>query len=396
MKRVWLKKGREKSVKIRHPWVFSGAVKRIEGSPEPGDTVMVVDHDSEFLSYAQYSPLSQIALRNIEYDYNKITDDAFWAERTDAALEQRKILYKEYDTDSVRLIFGEGDSMPGLIADMYGSCIVIQALSAGAEKAKNIVAARLNESLKPDFIYERGDSEMRKLEGLPEVSGALYGQAKRYIVIRENSLSFNVDIEAGHKTGYYLDQKLNRRLIRKYCEGKDVLDCFSYTGSFSVNSLFAGADKVTRLESSADALDSGRKNINLNRLDFEKDEPIDGDVFMTLRKFRDQGRSFGVVILDPPKFAPAKRNLQAAWAAYKDINLLAMKLLAPGGILITFSCSGNISQEEFQNVLAWAATDAGRNVTILERLYQSPDHPVTLSFPEALYLKGFICRVDPL
>jgi 23S rRNA (cytosine1962-C5)-methyltransferase len=295
---------------------------------------------------------------------------------------------------AVRLVYAESDGLPGLIVDRYGNTLVLQFLSAGAEFHRQTFVELLLELTQAEYVFERSDADVRKIEGLPLRIGPLWGEAQEQLSISENNLRFAVDLATGHKTGFYLDQRENRKWVRAIADGKDVLDCFAYTGGFTVNALAGGAATVTSVDTSQDALDLARENVKLNLLPEERVEWVQADVFQQLRKFRDQARKFDLIVLDPPKFAPTTSQVKKAARGYKDINLLAFKLLRPGGFLFTFSCSGGVSADLFQKIVAGAALDAGISAHIVRHLEQSPDHPVALNFPEGAYLKGLILRVD--
>ena len=398
-----LKPGREKSVLRRHPWIFSGAVARVEGDPFPGATVNVVSSDGKFLGRAAYSPSSQIRARLWTFDPAEQVDADFFRRRILSAINARHTLQLDDQTDAYRLVNAESDGLPGLIVDRYAAVLVLQSLTAGSEYWKDILANLLLEITGLKDIYERSEAEVRELEGLPPKVGTLRGTLDSYQVpILENNLKFTVNIETGHKTGFYLDQRLNHLRVRRLAEGKDVLDCFCYTGGFTVNALAGGAKSVLSIDSSSEALALCRQNLEQNSADsslftrypkpVSRFTALEGDVFQLLRKFRDENRSFDLVILDPPKFAPTAALAEKAARGYKDINRLAFKLLRPGGLLFTFSCSGGVDAALFQKIIASAALDAGVQAHILEHLTQAPDHPVALNFPEAAYLKGLVCR----
>ena len=390
MHKLILKPGREKSLKRRHPWVFSGAVAKVQGQPAPGETVGVWSATGEFLAVAAYSPQSQIVARVWDWEERAI-DGAFFSRRIERAVEQRRTVL-DTDTDAMRLVHGESDGLPGVVADRYGDTVVLQLTSAGAERWREAIADALLEVSGASRIWERSDAEVRALEGLAPVIAALRGAREpTRIAISEQSLQFEIDLERGHKTGFYLDQRDNRRRVRTLARGRDVLDGFCYSGGFALNALAGGAKSVTAVDSSADALALARSNAELNKL--APAEWLEGDVFQLLRRFRDQRRNFDLVVLDPPKFAPTAAHAEKAARAYKDINLLAFKLLRPGGLLVTFSCSGGVSADLFQKIIAGAALDAGADAQIIERLGPGADHPVALNFPEGDYLKGLVCRV---
>ena len=391
MSKLILKAGREKSLKRRHPWVFSGAVAKVQGNPGPGETIGLWSATGEFLAVAAYSPASQIVARVWDWKERAI-DRAFFDEHIKRAVEQRRTLLQDTDTDAVRLVHGESDGLPGVVADRYGDTVVLQLSSTGADRWRAEIADALLDASGAGRIWERSDADVRQLEGLAPVTAALRGARQpTRIVITENGLQFGIDLEHGHKTGFYLDQRANRRLVRKLAQGRDVLDGFCYSGGFALNALVGGAKSVTAVDSSADALVLARGNAELNKL--PQAEWLEGDVFQMLRRFRDQARSFDLIVLDPPKFAPTAAHAEKAARAYKDINLLAFKLLRPGGLLATFSCSGGVSADLFQKIIAGSALDAGVQAQIIERLGPGADHPVALNFPEGDYLKGLVCRV---
>jgi len=389
-----LKKGRERSLKRHHPWIFSGAIQRVEGDPGPGDTVQVLDAWGNPLAKASYSPKSEIRARAWTFHEEERVDSELFKRRIKAALRLREGMPGLKKTNALRLIYSESDGLPGLIVDRYGEFLVCQFLSAGAERWKKEIVGHLVAMLSPLGIYERSDAPPRKKEGLGPEVGVLFGKVPPDLIeIQEDGARFLVDLKGGQKTGFYLDQRANRRLVALFSEGKEVLNCFSYTGGFSVFSMLGGARYVTDIEISGANIKILRENLRLNLGETYTGEIIKGDVFRVLRTFRDQARSFDLVILDPPKFAESRRSIPRATRGYKDINLLAMKLLRPGGLLFTFSCSGLIDQALFQKVVAGAALDSKREVKILKRLQQGPDHPVLVNFPEGSYLKGFILKV---
>lgn len=387
-----LKPTREKSLLRRHPWVFSGAVERVEGSPASGETIDVLDSKGHFVAHAAYSPSSQIRARVWSFDPSEQIDAAFFRRRIQRALAHRATLGFAAVTDGIRLIHAESDQIPGLIVDRYGEILVFQSLTAGCEFWRETLVDLLLEETGASAIYERSDADVRELEGLPVHVGLLRGAIPHSpLTISEYGLKFLVNIESGHKTGFYLDQRHNRQRIGQLARGRDVLNCFCYTGGFTVHALAGGANSLLSIDSSADALTLGRENVALNNLSAEKAEWLEGDVFQALRKLRDQARSFDMIVLDPPKFAATAAQAERAARGYKDINLLAFKLLRPGGILATFSCSGGIDADLFQKIVAGAALDAGVDASIVEHFSQGGDHPVSLHFPEGAYLKGLLC-----
>jgi 23S rRNA (cytosine1962-C5)-methyltransferase len=391
-KKLYLKRGREKPVRHYHPWIFSGAVKYLEGEPSSGETVMVVDAAGDFLAWGAYSPNSQIRVRIWSWAQDQKINQDYFRTLILGALDYRKRI--DYRYPMRRLIHGESDGLPGLIADQYGDVLVLQLLSSGVEFWKDDLIQIIAEETNCRTIFERSDVQVRKLEGLPLRTGTLYGPEPASLVeVDENSFKYLIDVTNGHKTGYYLDQRENRVIIGEMCSGKTVLDCFCYTGGFSLQALKNNAQNVTLIDESDTALVLAEKHIKENQLDLDAVTIHQGDVFKVLRKFRDQAASFDVIILDPPKFAPTASHVDRAARGYKDINLLAFKLLNPGGLLATFSCSGGITREFFLRVLSGAAQDAGVNARIQLHMGQSADHSSNLSFPEGNYLKGFGIRV---
>jgi len=388
-----LKADREKSLLRRHPWIFSGAVERIEGAPASGDTVAVCDAAGGFLAWAAYNPQSQMAARVWSFDADEVIDADFFRRRIERALSMRNDLGLAADSNGMRLIHGESDGLPGLIVDRYGEVVVMQLGSAGTERWREAIAEALWELCRPVCLYERSDSDGRELEGLPARSGVVRGTLPQAVEVVEHGLHFAVDVADGQKTGFFLDQRDNRRLTGELARDRDVLNCFCYTGGFSLYALRGGAKSVLSIDISADAVAAAERNVALNDLDSSCAEWQCADVFAALRKLRDQARQFDLIILDPPKFAPTAAFAEKAARGYKDINLLGFKLLRPGGLLFTYSCSGGISEELFQKIVAGAALDAGVEAQIVHRLHASADHPVLLSFPEGAYLKGLVLRV---
>ncbi|HEY6094467.1 MAG TPA: class I SAM-dependent methyltransferase [Gallionellaceae bacterium] len=391
--RLLLAAGRERSVQRRHPWVFSGAVGHIEGKPESGDTVQVCDASGGFLAWAAYNPHSQICARVWSWQPDESIDAGFFRRKISHALNARKDLKLNQHSNGMRLIHGESDGLPGLIVDQYGAVLVLQLGSAGAERWRDTLVELLQELCSPVCIYERSDSDGRELEGLPVRNGVLRGSLPQNLSISENGVQIAVDVAAGQKTGFYLDQRNNRAQIGELAEGRDVLNCFCYTGGFSLYALRGGAKSVLSIDASQEALDTAQRNMALNGFDAARAEWQCADVFAALRKLRDQNRKFDLIILDPPKFAPTAAFAEKAARGYKDINLLGFKLLRPGGLLATYSCSGGISDELFQKIIAGAALDAGVDAQIVSKVHAAADHPVLLSFPEGAYLKGLVLRV---
>ena len=386
-----LKPGREKSLKRRHPWVFSGAVERVEGEPCSGETVEVRASNGELLAVAAYSPHSQIRARVWAWQ-DVVIDARFFARRIEDAAAARAALRIDELSDAMRLVHAEADGLPGVIADRYGETAVMQLLGAGAERWRDAIADALCALPGIQRVWERSDADVRELEGLKPRTGLVRGTPLPIPpIVHEQGLSFKVEIDAWHKTGFYLDQRDNRLMLRKLAADKDVLDCFSYTGGFAINALRGGARSVLAIDSSPLALDMAKANAQLNALPAA--EWLNADVFQSLRRLRDQSRAFDLVVLDPPKFAPTAAHAERASRAYKDINLLAFKMLRPGGFLMTFSCSGGVSADLFQKIVAGAALDAGVDARIETWLHAAADHPVALNFPESEYLKGLLCRV---
>ncbi len=393
MNKIILADGRERSLLRMHPWVFSGAVKRIEGNPKSGETVEVISSRGMFLARGSFSPSSQIRVRVWSFDQNEIIDEAFFKKRIEKTISARENIETDKLTNSYRIISAEADGLPGIIVDRYGNFLVCQFLSAGAEYWKDAIVGILKEQQNVTVIDERYDVEVRKKEGLQPTKGLLHGEEPPNLVeIYEYDIKFLVDVKNGHKTGFYLDQRINRNLVKVHSSNAEVLNCFAYTGGFGLAALKGGAKNVINVEDVSGLLNLIDMNMELNQ--FEKDmyTNINADVFKLLRQFIQEKRSFDLIILDPPKFADSQRNLMKASRGYKDINLLAFKLLRPGGLLFTFSCSGLIKPDLFQKIVSDAAIDAKRDVQILQWLSQSADHPVKSHIPESLYLKGLLCR----
>lgn len=389
-----LKKGREKSLQNRHPWVFSGAIDAVGGPIAPGATVDVLSSSGTRLGAGAYSPHSQIAVRMWSFSPEEEISPDFFRDRISRAVLARTLPGSQQNFSACRLIHAESDGLPGITVDKYGEYLVCQFLSAGAEHWKDEIVQILKTRIPCKGIYERSDAAVREKEGLIPRTGVLWGDCPPdRIRIQEGDLFFNVDVLKGHKTGFYLDQRENRAAIREFCGGARVLNCFAYTGGFGVAALAAGAETVTNVEASASLLEQALENAAVNGLDASRLRSLAEDVFQTLRRFRDSRTQFDVIILDPPKFAESRSQIPKASRGYKDINLLAAKLLAPGGILVTFSCSGLMPPDLFQKITADAVLDAGRTGQILRRLHQASDHPTALEFPEGSYLKGLICRI---
>jgi 23S rRNA (cytosine1962-C5)-methyltransferase len=393
---VQLSTGKDKPVRQRHPWVFSGAIRETRGAPAPGEIVDVIDERGDWLARGYYNPRSQIVVRVLTWEHQEAIDRDFWARRLTAAVGMRDALGLARDATGYRLVFAESDRVPGLIVDRYGEWLSVQFLTLGVDTRRQLLVDLLMDLLKPAGIVDRSDPVARRQEGLRTEGGLLAGQMPpRDLQIVEHGLRFPVDLLGGQKTGFYLDQRENRRIVARLARGKRVLNAFSFTGAFAVHALTAGADHVTNVDTSLEALEGAEAALRLNGFDPDTQaEGIHGDVFQVLRGFRDEGRQFDMVILDPPKFARSKAELDGALRGYKDINLWAMKLLAPAGVLATFSCSGLVTPDLFQKVVFGASIDAGRSVQVIARLTQGPDHPLLLAFPEGEYLKGLLARMS--
>ena len=394
MNEVILKKGKEKAVLQRHPWVFSGAIETVKGKPENGEIVRTIDSKGNFLAYGFYNNQSRVAVRLLEWDDAVFIDEFWWRKRIATAVNHRKSVLND-QTNACRLIFSEADFLPGLIVDKYADHLSVQILTSGMEKVKEIWIDELQKLLQPKSIFDRSDATSRSHEGLEASFGLLYGSnPPEFVEVTENGIKYEVSIAEGQKSGFYCDQRENRKLVAAHASGKKVLDCFSYTGGFSLNCLQNNAGSVTSVDSSALAIETLQKNIRLNNFSAKRSIAIQSDVNKQLRKFREEQEKFDLIILDPPKYAPSRSALNRASRAYKDLNRLAMLLLNEGGLLATFSCSGAMDMPTFKQVLAWAALDAGKEVQFISQLGQPEDHPVRSSFPEGEYLKGLICRVD--
>ncbi|MBT9552914.1 MAG: class I SAM-dependent methyltransferase [Hydrogenophaga sp.] len=389
MKIIRLKPGKERSLQRRHPWVFDGAVAR--GGGDAGETVRVESHEGQFLAWGAFSPASRIRVRAWSFDEAQRIDAAFFRDTLARAIALRSRLGIE--SNGIRLVHGESDGLPGLIVDRYGDTLVAQFTACGVERWKDAIADALIELTGCPRLYERSDTSSRKLEGLPEVTGWLRGSGETAFELLEHGWRLGLDIAQGHKTGYYLDQRDSRLALYQYTKRlgfAQVLNCFSYTGGFSVAALAGGAGHVTSIDSSGPALEQARANLLLNGLDPAQASFMDADVNASLRQFVAEGRSFDAIVLDPPKFAPTAAHAERAARAYKDLNRQAFKLLTPGGVLFTFSCSGGIGVELFHKIVASAGLDAGVDGAILQRLGGACDHPMTINFPEGEYLKGLV------
>jgi 23S rRNA (cytosine1962-C5)-methyltransferase len=408
MNTVTLKPSKEKSLLRRHPWVYANAIERIDGKPTSGATVVVRAHDGRFLARAAYSPQSQIRLRAWSFDETEPIDHAFFKRRVQRAIAHRRTLVR--DTNAVRLIFGEADGLPGLIVDYYvpdapredtlnpdstqHAQLVCQFMAAGVEAWKDAIIAALVGATGCPNVYERSDVSIREKEGLAQTTGVLNGaEPAEALISNENGVRYHVDVKSGHKTGFYIDQRDNRALVQAYAAGRSVLNCFCYTGGFSLAALKGQAARVVSVDSSGEALALARQNVVANDFDAARAEWLDADAFKTLRRLYDDGERFELIVLDPPKFAPSREHVERAARAYKEINLSGFKLLRPGGLLFTFSCSGAIDAQLFQKIVAGAAADARVDARILKRLSAGVDHPLLTAFPEGEYLKGLLLQI---
>ncbi|CAJ5339090.1 SAM-dependent methyltransferase [Burkholderia pseudomallei] len=424
MHTVTLKPSKDKSLLRRHPWVYANAIDRVDGKPAPGATVIVRAHDGRFLARAAYSPHSQIRLRVWSFDENEPIDHAFFKRRVQRALAHRRAMIS--GTDAVRLVFGEADGLPGLIVDYYVAArgaahtgdaaaraaeggaaapvapgdgegrgqLVCQFMAAGVEHWKGAIVAAIVAATGCPNVYERSDVSIREKEGLEQTTGVLAGDAPPdTLIANENGVLYHVDVRNGHKTGFYVDQRENRALVAQYARDRDVLNCFCYTGGFSLAALKGGAKRVVSIDSSGDALALAQRNVAANGFDAARAQWLDADAFKTLRRLVDEGERFDLIVLDPPKFAPTRDSVDRAARAYKDINLSGLKLLRPGGLLFTYSCSGAIDMDLFQKIVGGAAADAKVDARILKRLGAGVDHPLLTAFPEGEYLKGLLLQI---
>jgi 23S rRNA (cytosine1962-C5)-methyltransferase len=389
MKTIRLKAGKERSLQRQHPWIFESAIAK--GSGDAGETVRVESHEGEFLAWASFSPTSRIRARVWSFEASQRIDATFIEALIHKSVQARSLF--DIQSNGMRLVHGESDGLPGLVVDRYGDTLVAQFTSCGTERFKSVMADALLKATGLTKLYERSDANVRALEGLPEVTGWLRGKGPTELTLQEHQWQLSLNIAEGHKTGFYLDQRDSRyrfyqhTLFRKF---KRVLNCYCYTGGFSVAALAGGAAHVTSIDSSGPAIEKAQANVLLNGFDLSRTTFMDADVNASLRSFIEQGVQFDAIVLDPPKFAPTAAHADRAARAYKDINRLAFKLLAPGGELFTYSCSGGISADLFHKIVASAGTDAGVDGYISERLQGAPDHPMTVYFPEGEYLKGLV------
>lgn len=394
MHTIKLKKGKAKAAHQRHPWIFSGAVADGYKKPQDGEVVQVIDDSGEFVAYGWYNGQSRVAVRLIEWDVDRYPDEDWLRARVRQAVEARQPLLRSSDTDTVRLLYAESDFLPGLIVDKYADFLSVQIHASGVEKVKDVITDELNQLLHPKGIYERSDANARMHEGLQAANDVLSGiLPPDWLEIKENGIRYQVNIVEGQKSGFYCDQRDNRLLTAQYAKGKRVLDCFCYSGGFSLNAVAHGAASVVSVDSSAPAMETLKRNLALNGFDESKVMTIQADVNKQLRIFSDNDQRFDLIVLDPPKYAPSRSSLEKAARAYKDLNRRGLILLERGGLLATFSCSAAMDMGTFKQVLAWAALDAGKEIQFIHQFTQPEDHPVRVSFPEGEYLKGVLCRV---
>lgn len=394
MIQVNLAKGKEKPVKHHHSWVFSGAIAKVIGQANNGDIVRVNDNNGQFLAYGYYNQASKITVRLLSWSETETINEDWWFQKINKSIERRKEGIDFNSTDSYRLIFSEADELPGLIVDKFQDYLVCQFLTLGIDQRKQIIIDSLVKILQPKGIYERSDAAARTLEGIAVSNGLLYGTIPNEpILIKENNLHFLVDVNEGQKSGYFLDQRENRAYLANFAKGKTVLDCFSYSGGFSLYAKNAGAKNVTSVDSSALAMETLKANYESNQMAFAPEQLIVADVFQYLRNANTENLHWDLIILDPPKLAPSRKSLPRAERAYKDLNMQALKLMKEGDLLATFSCSGSLTLDHFKQILAWAAVDAGKELQFIHEFGQPIDHPVRSAFPESFYLKGLLCRV---
>lgn len=391
---IRLKDGKERSLLRRHPWIFSGAIA--SGDGDSGETVRIESHAGQFLGWAAFSPTSKIRARVWSFNKTQPIDASFFIARIAQAISARSLF--DIKSDGLRLVHGESDGLPGLVVDRYGDTLVAQFSSCGTEKWKSVIVDALLAQTGLTRLYERSDASVRTLEGLPEATGWIAGSGDTAITITEHDWKLSLDVAEGHKTGFYLDQRDSRQKFSAYArrlQFKDVLNCYCYTGGFTVAALAGGAQHVTSIDSSGPAIERAKANVALNGFDDSRTTMLDADVNAMLRQYVKDGRTFDAIVLDPPKFAPTIAHAERAARAYKDINRLALSILAPGGVLFTYSCSGGISADLFHKIVASAGTDAGVDAFICERMGGAPDHPMTVAFPEGEYLKGLVLVKRP-
>lgn len=389
-----LKKGKEKAVKQLHPWVFSGAIDSLKGKPTNGEIITVTDANGDFLSKGFFNNQSRVAVRLLDWEQESLLHEEWWRLRVAKAVNARRSLLESTNTNVCRIVFSEADYLPGLIVDKYADYLSLQIHSSGIELVKEVILDELQKQLNPKGIFDRSDASARAHEGLEPSHGLLAGELPpEYVEVLENGLKYLINISEGQKSGFFCDQRDNRKIVADHSAGKRVLDCFSYSGGFSLNCLKAGASEVISVDSSALAIETLNKNIALNGFETLNHRSVQSDVNKQLRTFKESGEKFDIVVLDPPKYAPTRSSLDKASRAYKDLNRIGMSLLNSGGLLATFSCSGAVDSNHFKQILAWAALDAGKEIQFINQFCQPEDHPVRASFPEGEYLKGLLCRI---
>jgi 23S rRNA (cytosine1962-C5)-methyltransferase len=392
---IVLKSGVDRPLRRGHPWIFSGAVKELKGGPQPGNIVRVIDNKGRALALGYYNPKSQIAVRILSRNLAQAIDAEFFRERLEAALARRAPFYDPDETDSLRLIHAEADGLPGFVVERYDGFIVVQCHTLGAERLKELLLDALEERFSPRGIFERSDLGVRSYEGLPtDTVGALRGETPPATIwMRENGMKLAVDIAGGQKTGFYLDQRDNRTLVRRISAGRDVLNLFSYTCATSVAAALGGARRVESVDCDQSALDLARANVEINGLSMANQELIKGDAMRVMSEHLDRGHRHDLVILDPPAFAKHRGALRSALRGYRDLNAKALRLLRRGGLLLTSSCSGLVTMEDFQQMLGLAAGDAGVGIVLQQASYQPFDHPISPAFPEGRYLKSCLVSI---
>ncbi len=394
MHTIQLKKGKDKAAFQYHPWIFSGAVERSPETTENGELVEVVNHAGDFVAYGYYNDQSRVAIRLLEWRVDCPPDEQWWRQKIRRAVHARTALLQSADTNTFRLIFGEADYLPGLIVDRYADFISLQVHASGVERMKPVIIDELNSLLHPHGIYERSDARAQQHEGLTTENGLLAGVLPpEWVTVKEHGIYYGVNIAEGQKSGFYCDQRDNRLITAGYARDKRVLDCFCYSGGFSLNALARGAREVISVDSSALALEALGKNMEQNAFDRNNHRMIQADVNKQLRAFADAGERFDLLILDPPKYAPSRSSLDKAARAYKELNRRGLLLLESGGLMATFSCSAAMDMGTFKQVLAWAALDADKEIQFIHQFSQPEDHPIRASFPEGEYLKGLLVRV---
>ena len=382
----------DRAARHRHPWIFAAAIAAVGGRPEAGELVDVLDGRGQLVGRGYYNEHSRIRVRMLTWDDTPV-DEALWRARVAAAVAAREPLACRDDLNAYRLVHAEADHLPGFFADRYGDVVVVQLLTAGVERARDVLIDAIAEIPGVRGVFERSDTASRGREGLPAVGGVVRGDVPKAIEIVENGHIFLVNIESGQKTGFYLDQRDNRALVAEHARDCDVLDAFSHTGAFAVYAARAGAKSLALVDSSAAAMTAAGWNLEKNGAGECAVAMRTADVFDELRAMRDAGRMFDLVVLDPPKFATNRHQVDNAMRAYKDVNRVAMQLLTPGGLLATFSCSQAVDAAAFTIAVSWAGIDAKRDVHIVRRMGQGLDHPVLTTFPESEYLKGLLCRI---